>query len=86
MAQRYGGEFSKGGATEGARPAPKSPFAGKARTKAGGKVNLLFVVPLIFVWKALGSDPLQLAMYLATLGVLLLAAKRAQCPLLLTPL
>ncbi|MEL7114514.1 MAG: 5-bromo-4-chloroindolyl phosphate hydrolysis family protein [Pseudomonadota bacterium] len=74
MAQRYGGQFSPDGKTDNARPAPKSPFAGKSRTKAGGKVNLLFVVPLLFVWKALGSEPVQLAMYLVALGVLLLAA------------
>ena len=75
MAQRYGGEFSPDGKTENARPAPKSPFAGQNRTKAGGRVNLLFVVPLLFVWKAFAADgAITLAMYLLALGDLLLAA------------
>lgn len=74
MAQRYGGEFSKGGATDNARPAAKSPFAGKSRTKAGGKVNLLFVVPLILAWKGITSEPVVMATYFAALGILLLAA------------
>ena len=75
MTQRYGGEFSPDGKTSNARPAPTSPFAGKSRTKAGGRVNMLFVVPLLFVWKAFTSDgAVSLAMYLIALGVLLLAA------------
>jgi hypothetical protein len=74
MAQRYGGAHSPQGQSDNARPAPKSPFAGKSRTKLGARVNLLFVVPLIFVWKALGSEPVALATYLAALGVMLLAA------------
>ena len=75
MAQRYGGDFSPEGKTDNARPAPKSPFAGKSRTKVGGRVNLLFVVPLLFAWKAFSADgPVSLALYLVALGVLLLAA------------
>lgn len=74
MAQRYGGDFSPDGKTPNARPNPKSPLAGKSPTKAGGKVNLLFVVPLLLAWKAFGAEPLGLVLYLAALGDLLLAA------------
>lgn len=78
MAQRYGGEFSPQGKTDTARPTPTQNFqktgqeAGKSR--AGGVVNLLFVVPLVFAWKALTSAPVALALYFAALGILLLAA------------
>jgi hypothetical protein len=74
MAQRYGGEFSPQGKTDNARPAPKSPFAGKRRTGVGARVNLLFVLPLILAWKGLTSEPVTLAIYFAALGVLLLSA------------
>ncbi|KMW58466.1 hypothetical protein AIOL_003441 [Candidatus Rhodobacter oscarellae] len=74
MAQRYGGKFSPDGQSDNARPAPKSPFQNRRRTRVGARVNLLFVVPLVFSWKAFGSEPLALALYLAALGVMLLAA------------
>lgn len=74
MAQRYGGEFSKGGKTQNARPAPVSPLRGKTRTRAGAKVNLLFLVPLPLIWKAFTATPLIMAQYLLALGVLMLAA------------
>jgi len=74
MAQRYGGEFSPEGKSEGARPAPKSPFAGARRTRAGLRANLLFFVPFPLIWKAFTSDPLGMIQYLAAFGLLILAA------------
>ena len=74
MAQRYGGEFSPEGKTDNARPAPKSPFAGAKRTRAGGRVNLLFIAPFPLIWKAFTSNPILMAQYLAAFGVLILAA------------
>ena len=74
MAQRYGGEFSPEGKTEGARPTPKSPFAGAQRSRAGFRVNLLFLVPFPLIWKAFTSGPVGMATYLAAFGLLILAA------------
>lgn len=78
MAQRFGGEFSPEEKADNARavskPAPKSPFAGARRTRAGGRVNLLFFAPFPLIWKAFVSGPIGMAQYLAAFGVLILAA------------
>lgn len=74
MAQRYGSDFSPEGKSEGARPAPKSPFAGKNRSRMGGRVNLLFIAPLPMVWQAFRGDSLVMIFYLAAFGVMILAA------------
>ena len=74
MAQRYGGDFSPDGKTDNARPAPKSPFAGKSRTRAGGRVNLLFFAPFPLIWRAFQYDATVMAFSLAAFGVLILAA------------
>jgi len=81
MAQRYGGKYSPEGnaaGDEGVKRAPEAPrppaFAGASRTRAGMRSNLLFVVPLVFLWHAFTSDATGLAMYLAAVGVLELAA------------
>lgn len=74
MAQRYGGDFSPEGKTDNAKPAPKSPFAGKTRTRAGGRVNLLFFAPFPLIWKAFTAGPVGMAQYLAAFGILILAA------------
>ena len=74
MAQRYGGEFSPEGKSDNARPAPKSPFAGARRTRAGGRVNLLFFAPFPLIWRAFRAEPVVMAQYLAAFGVLILAA------------
>lgn len=68
MAQRFGGKFSPDGT-----PA-KGGYRGAARTRAGGRVNLLFLVPLPLIWNAFGNGPVVMALSLAALGVLLLAA------------
>ncbi len=73
MAQRYGGKFSpeaQSDATPGASP----PFAGQVRTKAGGRVNFLFLAPLPLAVRAFFLDPTGLAMTLGAFGLLILAA------------
>ncbi len=85
MAQRYGGKFSPDGSKageDGVRAAPEAPkaasfapkFAGATRARAGMRSNLMFVVPLIFLWHAFTSDATGLALYLVAVGVLLTAA------------
>lgn len=75
MARRYGGKHSPDGAPAGANAAPNTgPYRGAKRTKAGGRVNLLFLAPLPLIWKAFTSDPVMMAQYLTALGLLILAA------------
>lgn len=74
MARRFGGKFSPDGAPPGATPAARGGFQGARRTRAGGRVNLLFLAPLPLVWQAFTSGPAGLALNLAALGLLLLAA------------
>lgn len=77
MAERYGGEYSPRGRSGGANtgsPPPAPGLAGARRTRAGLRSNLLFVMPLIFLWPAFTSGATGLALYLACLGTLLLAA------------
>lgn len=77
MAQRYGGQFSP---EDGEEPqvhgqTPKSPFQGARRTRAGGRVNLLFLAPLPLTWNAfMSGSAVGLALNLVALGLLLLAA------------
>ena len=75
MAQRYGGKFSPRGETEtGAQSDVRGRFEGARRTRAGGRVNLLFIAPLPLIWHAFGNGPVAMAMNIAALGLLLLAA------------
>lgn len=75
MAQRFGGEFSpKGRAEGGSDTQATSQFRGARRTRAGGRVNLLFLAPFPLIWKAFLSEPLVMAQYLVAFGVLILAA------------
>ncbi len=73
MAERFGGKFSPDNARppEGGGP---GPYQGARRTRAGGRVNLLFIAPLPLIWQAFTSTPVVMAQYLAALGLLLLAA------------
>jgi len=74
MAQRYGGEFSAQGKTDNARPAPKSPFAGKSRARAGGRMNLLFFAPFPMIWQAFRGDAAVMLFYFVAFGLMILAA------------
>ncbi|MDU8927441.1 5-bromo-4-chloroindolyl phosphate hydrolysis family protein [Alisedimentitalea sp. MJ-SS2] len=70
MAQRYGGKHSPTGDTN----TDHGSFRGASRTRAGGRVNFLFLAPLPLIWKAFTSEPVVMAQYLIALGLLMLAA------------
>jgi hypothetical protein len=70
MAQRFGGKYSPQG--EGAPD--QGSYRGAVRTKAGGRVNLLFIAPLPLVWQAFSGGATALLINLIALGLLLLAA------------
>jgi hypothetical protein len=75
MAQRFGGRYSpENSRPDGAEAPVRNPFHGRKPTLAGGRVNALFIVPLIFVITAFRQSPVGLAIDLAACGVLLLAA------------
>jgi len=68
MAQRYSGKYSpEDSAGNGA-------FRGKRRTRAGGRVNLLFLAPAPFALRAFWEDPQGLALGLSAFGLMILAA------------
>lgn len=73
MAQRYGGKYSPDG-TDTSSPAPKNPFDGQTRSRAGGRVNFLFLAPLPLAVSAFFLDPAGLALRLVAFGLLILAA------------
>lgn len=70
MAQRYGGKYSPQREGETAR----GSYRGAVRTRAGGRVNLLFIAPLPLVWQAFSGGATGLVLNLAALGLLILAA------------
>ncbi len=74
MARRYGGEFSPDGKAPNTPPPSRHPFHGKTRSRAGGRVNFLFIAPLPLVFRAFTSDPVGLALDLSAFGLLILAA------------
>lgn len=76
MAQRFGGKYSPKGQPEGAESgrAPQGAYRDARRTRAGGRVNLLFLAPLPLIWQAFGNGASALALNLAALAMLLLAA------------
>ncbi len=76
MSQRYGGKYSPGGdASVPKTGQPASPYAGKRRSKAGGRANLMFLVPVPLAIRAFfQADPVGLAANLVAFGALLLAA------------
>lgn len=72
MAQKFGGKYSPDeNAQSGTKP---GPFLNAKRSRAGGRVNALFLTPLPLIWKAFTSEPLVMAQYLLALGLLILAA------------
>jgi hypothetical protein len=77
MAQRYGGKFSpedRPAGSETDAPVQRSPYEGQVRTKAGGRVNFLFLAPLPLAVSAFFLEPAGLAMRLVAFGLLILAA------------
>ena len=73
MAQRFGGKYSPDGQGPVA-PEDRGSFRGATRTRAGGRVNVLFLAPLPLIWAAFTSGPTGLALNLVALGLLLLGA------------
>ncbi|GAA6208018.1 5-bromo-4-chloroindolyl phosphate hydrolysis family protein [Cognatishimia sp. WU-CL00825] len=71
MAQNFGGKYSPNGKSKDTH---SKQFLNAKRTRVGGRVNLLFLVPLPLLWKAFTSEPIVMAQYLASLGTLLLGA------------
>ncbi len=78
MAERFGGKFSPDPAASGSKPPtvaqPGQPFQGSRRTRAGGRINLLFFVPILFIFTGFQQDPTGLALDLGAFAVLILAA------------
>lgn len=74
MAERYGGKFSPGGANDAPKAKKPGPYLNAKRSKAGGRVNMLFLAPLPLIWKAFTSEPVVMAQYLLALGLLIFAA------------
>jgi len=73
MAQRFGGKFSPGADGAPTEP-PRGGYRGARRTRVGGRVNMLFIAPLPLAVRAFFGGPVDLALNLAALGLLLLAA------------
>lgn len=70
MAQRYGGQFSPEPEKASKKAPARTAFAGKRRSKAGGRVNLMFLLPLPLGVRAFFSDPVTMAQLLVALGLL----------------
>jgi 5-bromo-4-chloroindolyl phosphate hydrolysis protein len=69
MAQRFGGKFSPGSA-----PEPNS-FDGRQPAVPTGRITLMFVVSLAFVWAAFtGNGPRDLVLGLSAFGLTVLSA------------
>lgn len=73
MAQRFGGKYSPTRQAGTGTP-PRHPFHGKTPSRAGGRANVMFFVPLVLLPRAFTSDPTGLALTLAAFGALILAA------------
>ncbi len=83
MARRFGGKHSptdvpraghRGDAPGGSGDANGAGWQGRRRSRAGGRVNLLFVVPVPLLFGAFGADPAGLALNLAAFGLMMGAA------------
>lgn len=77
MAQRFGGKFSPSdgqtGPVTGQQPASNG-FQTKRPTKAGFRSNLLFFLPIPFLWNAFHGTPVTLIFGLVAAGLMLLGA------------
>ncbi|SEQ44635.1 5-bromo-4-chloroindolyl phosphate hydrolysis family protein [Thalassovita taeanensis] len=75
MAQKFGGKYSpEGESTPGAKLPDTGSFRDARRTRAGGRINLLFLAPLPLIFSAFGNGPTALALNLSALALMLLAA------------
>lgn len=73
MNQRYGGKYSPGAKPQPGAPA-RSPLEKARPSRAGARVNLLFVLPFVLPVTAFLQGPVGLAADLGAFGLLLLAA------------
>lgn len=64
MAQRYGGQFSPEAKPAASAPPPGGPFRGKKRSRAGMRSNMLFAAPVVLLFRAFTSEPVNMAWYL----------------------
>ena len=71
MAERYGGKYSPGGASGSGTGPTRAP---RRRSRAGARVNFLFILPFMLVLTAFQQEPVGLAIDLAAFGILQLAA------------
>lgn len=75
MAKRFGGKYSpQGGDNEPSVPEARGSFRNARPSRAGARVNFLFIAPLPLVWSAFGSGATTMAFALLALGLLMLAA------------
>ena len=70
MSERFGGKYSP----ETGNAADGNSYQGARRSRVGGRVNFLFLVPLPMIWQAFTSPPLEMFLWLMALADLLLAA------------
>ena len=74
MAERFGGRYSPDGTPPGdGRPQAAPPFAGKRPRRAGARINLLFLAPVLFLVTAFTGTPVALATHLGAFAILTLA-------------
>ena len=74
MAERFGGKYSPGSDGPDAPAPAANQWQGKRRSRAGGRVNMLFFVPAPLAIRAFVQDPSGLALNLAAFGLLMLSA------------
>ena len=67
MAERFGGKYSPGAPATG----PRAP---RRRSRAGARVNFLFLVPFLLILTAFQQEPVGMALDLVAFAVLQLAA------------
>ncbi|MGP3723006.1 5-bromo-4-chloroindolyl phosphate hydrolysis family protein [Cereibacter sphaeroides] len=75
MAERYGGRFSPANARrEGPPGPPVSRWDRKRRSRAGGRSNILFFLPFLFLWDAFLGPAQDFVPAVAAFAALFLAA------------
>ena len=80
MAQRFGGKYSPDQTPGEKKSDPqtnhpqRNAFDGKQRSRAGGRVNFLFILPLLFLIPAFTGPASGLFLGLGACGLMLLAA------------
>lgn len=68
MAERYGGKHSPGAASH-----PRAP-GGRTRSRAGARVNFLFIAPVVMLFVGFQLEPTGLFLKIVAFGTMMLAA------------